>query len=83
VFERLREIRLEEDIPAETLALVVGVKTKAAYYKKESGSVNFTLLEGKRVADFLGRTIEEVFFAKKVSSRDTVASQAQYTTDGR
>ncbi len=67
MFEKLRELRLEKNISAETLAEVLSLETKAAYYKKEVGSVKFTLVEAKKISDFLGLPIEDIFFAHEVS----------------
>ena len=47
MFERLRKIRQEKNIKAREIAERIGLKTEGAYYKKETGSVPFTLTEGK------------------------------------
>ena len=53
MFENLRKIRQEKGIKAKEIAEKLGLKTEGAYYKKETGTVPFTLEEGKVVADIL------------------------------
>ena len=61
MFEKLRKIRQEKNIKAKEIAEKLGLKTEGAYYKKETGSVPFTLEEGKIVADIFNMPIEEIF----------------------
>lgn len=67
MFENLRNIRNEKGISADILANILGLETKAAYYKKETGSVKFTLIEAKKISDFFAIPIEEIFFDNEVS----------------
>lgn len=67
MFERLRALRTERNVPAKTLAGVIGLETEAAYYKKETGAVKITLIEGKKIADYFGLPIEAVFFDEELS----------------
>lgn len=62
MFERLRKIRQEKNIKAKEIAEKLGLKTEGAYYKKETGSVPFTLVEGKIIADIFKMPIEDIFF---------------------
>lgn len=71
MFEKLRQIRTERCISAKTLAELIGLETEAAYYKKENGTVKFSLLEGKIVADYFGLPIEAVFFDNELSKTDS------------
>jgi len=64
MFEKLRRIRNERNISALEMAKLLGLKTAAAYYKKENGTINFTLEEAKKVADYLKMPIEEIFLKK-------------------
>ena len=64
MFEKLRRIRNERNISALEMANLLGLKTAAAYYKKENGTINFTLEEAKKIADYLKMPIEEIFFKK-------------------
>lgn len=67
MFEKLRELRNSKNISAEDMAAVLGLETKAAYYKKEAGNVKFTLSEAKKIADYFKLPIEEIFFTIEVS----------------
>lgn len=71
MFEKLREMRINKNISVDEIASVLNLETKAAYYKKEAGTVKFTLIEAKKVADYFGMTIEEIFFANEVSETET------------
>lgn len=64
MFEKLRRIRNERNISALEMAKLLGLKTAAAYYKKENGTINFTIEEAKKVADYLKMPIEEIFLKK-------------------
>jgi transcriptional regulator with XRE-family HTH domain len=70
VFENLRKIRQERNIKAKEIAEKLGLKTEGAYYKKETGSVPFTLTEGKIVSEIIGLPIEEIFFTNELSCED-------------
>ena len=70
MFDKLRKIRQKSNIKAKELAEKLGLKTEGAYYKKETGSVPFTLTEGKIIADVFNLPIEEIFFENKLSSQD-------------
>jgi len=67
MFEKLRKIRQEKNIKAKEIAEKIGLKTEGAYYKKENGTVPFTLEEGKVVSDILEMPIEEIFFTNEIS----------------
>lgn len=75
MFEKLRRIRNERNISALEMAKLLGLKTAAAYYKKENGTINFTLEEAKKVADYLKIPIEEIFFKEIVSKMETVSNK--------
>lgn len=67
MFENLRKLRVERNVSVKTLSDVLGLETEAAYYKKETGAVKITLVEGKKIADFFGLPIEEIFFPSELS----------------
>lgn len=67
MFEKLRKIRKEKNITAVEIAEKIGLKTEGAYYKKETGSVPFTLEEGKIISELLKMPIEEIFFTNELS----------------
>lgn len=60
--EKLRLMRNEKKISAKEMAGLLGLKTKAAYYKKENGTIKFSLPEAKIVAEKLGMPIDDIFF---------------------
>lgn len=67
----LREIRTSKKISAMDMATALGLKTEAAYYKKESGSIRITIDEAKIIADKLGERIELVFFSDELSTTES------------
>ena len=71
MFVKLKKLRVERNVSAEEMSKILGLETKAAYYKKESGNVKFSLLEAKRISDFFNIPIEEIFFSNEVSHKDT------------
>ena len=66
----IKMVRLQNKVKAKTLCELIGIK-RITYYKKESGSVKFSLDEAKKISDFLGMPIEEIFFADEVSKTET------------
>lgn len=67
MFEQLKSIRSSKSTSAEQMAEVLGLETKAAYYKKESGTVKFSLADAKKISDYFGIPIEHIFFDSEVS----------------
>ena len=63
----LREIRTNKRISARHMATALGLKTVAAYYKKESGSIKITIDEAKIISTELSEPIEVIFFEKELS----------------
>ena len=71
MYEKLRSIRNKGKIPAKEMADLLGFKTEAAYYKKESGLIKISLFEAKLISERLGMPIEEIFFDNEVSLLET------------
>jgi DNA-binding XRE family transcriptional regulator len=46
------------------MASILGLKTSSAYYKKENGSINFSLEEAGKIAKYFNIAIEDVFLNK-------------------
>ena len=63
----MRKIRKEKDIKVKEICEVLNFETEAAYYKKETGKVPFTLEEGKKVAMLFNEPIETLFFENELS----------------
>lgn len=57
-------------VKVKTICELIGVK-RVTYFKKESGSVKFSLDEAKKISNFLNKSIEEIFFADEVSKTET------------
>lgn len=70
MFETLRALRIEKNVPVENICEALGLKTLAAYYKKENGSVKFTLSDAKIIADLFGMPIEKIFFGDEISQQE-------------
>ena len=60
----LKKFRLENNVDITTIMNIWNLKTKAAYYKKENGSVNITLEEARKASRYFRKTIEDIFFAE-------------------
>lgn len=71
MYENLREIRNKRNISALDMANVLGLQTKAAYYKKESGSIKFSLEEANLISKYLNMKIEDIFFDDEVAKTET------------
>lgn len=67
MYYTLKALRLEKKITAEEMAIVLGLETKSAYHKKESGKVKFSLNEAKKISDYFNKPVEEIFFTTIVS----------------
>lgn len=70
MYARLKQLRTERNIPVETLIKALGLKTKAAYYKKESGKIKFSVDDAEKISKFYGLPIEEIFFAENSSNEE-------------
>lgn len=68
----LREIRTKKKISARQMATALGLKTEAAYYKKEAGSINITIDEARIISVELGEPIEVIFFDKEISIMEKI-----------
>lgn len=66
----LRGIRKKREVPVRVLAKLLNLKTEAAYYKKESGIIKFSVEEARRIADYFGMSIEDIFFEESLSQME-------------
>lgn len=71
MYENLREIRNNRNISAIEMAKVLGLQTKAAYYKKESGLIKFSLEEANLISQYFDMKIEDIFFDDEVAKTET------------
>lgn len=65
---RLQELRMEHRETQRQMAEVMKLKTVGAYCKKELGYNAVTLEEAHAAAVHWGVTIEDIFFADKISN---------------
>lgn len=70
MFRRLRELRKMKGLTCEDMAAVLGLKTKAAYSKKERGKTKFSLKDARKIARLLDKSIDSIFFEDEVSFKD-------------
>ena len=69
MFERLREIRQAKNYTCAYMAEKMGL-TKGTYSKKERGQITMTLEDAKKISEILNGTVDDIFFADKVSLKD-------------
>ena len=60
MYNNLKNIRKEKGYTIIDLGNVIG-KSPASYYKKEEGSIIFTVEEALKIADFLKISVETLF----------------------
>ena len=70
----IKTVRLQKKVLAKTICELIGVK-RITYYKKESGTVKFSLDEAKKISDYFKMPIEEIFFTNEVSKSETTDCQ--------
>ncbi|WP_252224370.1 MULTISPECIES: helix-turn-helix transcriptional regulator [unclassified Clostridium] len=66
----LKSLRAAQDITQKKMAEVINVSVPT-YNRKELGVRPFTLQESLQIANFFGKTIEEIFFNSKVNTNKT------------
>ena len=81
MFENIRKIRQEKNVKAKEIAEKLGLKTEGAYYKKETGSVPFTLEEGRIIANIFKMPMEEIFFTNELSCKDKNEKECEKTNE--
>ena len=63
---KLREMREENGIKQEDMAEFLNI-SPSSYSKKECGMIRFSLSEARELAEYFGRSIEDIFSAYEVS----------------
>lgn len=71
MMSKVKELREEMGLKQEIIAELLDI-SPANYCKKENGTIKYSLLEAKKIADYFNKTIEEIFFANEVSKNDTL-----------
>ncbi|OQA48387.1 MAG: Helix-turn-helix domain protein [Firmicutes bacterium ADurb.Bin300] len=72
MFDKLKQIRGEKNISVDKMVEILGLETRAAYYKKELGNVRFSLNDARKISEFLNMSIEDIFFDDEVSETETI-----------
>ncbi len=67
---KVKELRENAGLKQDFMAEMLGISS-ANYCKKENGAIKYSLPEAKKIADYFGRSIEEIFFNDEVSKIDT------------
>ncbi len=68
--KRLKAYRMLNSIKQEQMAKVIGVAPNT-YNFKENGKTSLSLDEAKKIADYFGITIDELFFNNDVRVMNT------------
>lgn len=71
MYDQLRRARKAKGATCADMARKLGLKSKASYQKKEAGQIPLKLEEARVLAEALGKPMETLFFARKVSQQDT------------
>lgn len=66
----LKSLRVKHGLSQEDTAKLLGI-TSSTYNRKENGSRKFYVDEAGKLADIFNTTVEEIFFANKVTKRIT------------
>ncbi|MBP1926879.1 DNA-binding XRE family transcriptional regulator [Sedimentibacter acidaminivorans] len=67
---KIKLLREKNNIRQNEIAQFLNISA-CNYYKKETGDLRFSLIEAKKLSDYFGLTIEELFFTNKVSENET------------
>ena len=65
----VKRLRLQKKRTQAELANVLGI-TLSAYGKKENAHLRFSLNEAKKLSDFYGVSIEDIFFGDDISKME-------------
>lgn len=68
---RLRELRDDAGLKQDEIARMLGMSLPN-YNKKENGEIKVSLSEAKKISDFYGLSIENIFFNNIVSKKETI-----------
>lgn len=77
----LKELREGHKKEQKELAEYLGISAPN-YSKKEAGQVRFSLLEAKKLSEFFGLSIDEIFFNDEVSKQETSGGEEIETGRG-
>lgn len=69
MYKELKEIRIKKGYSISDMARVIG-KSSCNYFKKENGTVVFSVTEAIAIAKFLKVKVEKIFFENNVSENE-------------
>lgn len=58
MYRRLRNYRLQNNVPVEELCKLIGISDASNYYRREQGETEFKLEEAKKICAYLGITMD-------------------------
>lgn len=61
MYDKLRKLRLEKDIPISDILRVLDLKVLSGYYNEEDRGIRFSPEEAKKLSSLFGMPIEEIF----------------------
>lgn len=62
MYEKLKSVRKNSKSTVKILCKLLGLKTDAAYFKKETGVTNFTIQDGMILAKHFNTTLDGLFW---------------------
>ncbi|MTI95222.1 MAG: helix-turn-helix domain-containing protein [Firmicutes bacterium] len=74
MYPKLKELRRKNRITVQEMAELLGLQTRGAYYKKESGVHKFSIEEARLIANKLNMPIEEIFLTMRSQKWKLVAA---------
>lgn len=69
MYEKLKEVREQKGYSIEDMARIIN-KSPCNYFKKENGTVNFSLNEALQISKFLKCKVEKIFFKEELSDNE-------------
>lgn len=69
MYPKLKEIRKAKGYSIQDMGKVIN-KSGVTYFNKEEGNVKFTLTEALKIAKFLKKKVEDIFFTPNISQNE-------------
>ena len=66
----LKALRTEFNLTQKQCADAVGIPA-STFVRKENGNTEFTISEAKRISEYFGKSIKDIFFTNIVTKRIT------------
>ncbi|HDK7162139.1 TPA: helix-turn-helix domain-containing protein [Clostridium botulinum] len=71
----LKGLRAQNNLTQQDMAELIDTSIQT-YNRKELGKREFTLTEAKKIADYFSKSVDEIFFRKKVNANKTLTNTA-------